>query len=100
KHSSQCRRIRRATALVSDIRFCRGPTTPMTSTSLRAPDPRDLLRSVVIWLLLIPLALLAFLAAETTEIDLVDTVNAAAYAFAGLLSVVLARQAMTGAPGR
>lgn len=72
----------------------------MTTTSLRLPDPRDLLRSVVIWMLFIPLALLAFLAAETTRLDLVDLVNAAVYAFAGLLSVALARQAIAGVLGR
>ncbi len=66
---------------------------PMITTTLRALDPRDLIRSVLIWALLIPLALIAFLAAEVTQLDLVDAVNALVYAFVALLAVALARQA-------
>lgn len=72
----------------------------MTMTTLRVLDPRDLIRSVMLWALLIPLALVAFLAAEITEIDWVDTVNALVYAFGALLAVTLARQAGTGPVAR
>ena len=65
----------------------------MTTSTLRALDPRDLIRSVLLWALLIPLALVAFLAAEITHLDLVDAVNALVYAFGALLAVALARQA-------
>nr|WP_298683012.1 sugar-transfer associated ATP-grasp domain-containing protein [uncultured Dongia sp.] len=70
------------------------PTTLTTSTpTLRALDPRDLIRSVLIWALLIPLALISFLAAEITHLDLVDAVNALVYGFGALLAIALARQA-------
>lgn len=71
-------------------------TVLMTMTMLRVLDPRDLIRSILLWALLIPLALLAFLAAEVTAFDWVDAVNALVYAFGGLLAVALARQAVTG----
>lgn len=72
----------------------------MTTTTFRILDPRDLIRSVLLWALLIPLALLAFVTAEITSIDMVDAVNALVYAFGALLSVMLARQAASGPLGR
>jgi len=72
----------------------------MTMTMLRVLDPRDLIRSILLWAMLIPLALLAFLAAEVTAFDWVDAVNALVYAFGGLLAVAMARQAATGPLGR
>jgi hypothetical protein len=69
----------------------------MTTAVFGVLDPRDLMRSVILWALLIPLALLAFLGGELTEIDLVDMVNAVVYAFGGLLAVALARQSTLAA---
>lgn len=65
----------------------------MITMTARALDPRDLIRSVLLWALLIPLALLAFVFAELTHHDLVDTVNAIVYAFGAMLALTLARQA-------
>ncbi|MBI2255919.1 MAG: hypothetical protein HYU58_14950 [Proteobacteria bacterium] len=59
----------------------------------RALDPRDLIRSVLLWALLIPLALIAFVLAEITHRDFVDSVNALVYAFGAMLALTLARQA-------
>ncbi|MBK8160037.1 MAG: hypothetical protein IPK59_15130 [Rhodospirillaceae bacterium] len=64
----------------------------MTTAVFRVLDPRNLIYSVMLWALLIPLALLAFLGGELIDIDLVDMVNALIYAFGGLLAVALARQ--------
>lgn len=71
----------------------------MTTNTLRALDARDLIHSVLLWALLIPLALLAFLAAEITHVDLVDTVNALVYTFGALLGLMLARQSVRGPLG-
>jgi glutathione synthase/RimK-type ligase-like ATP-grasp enzyme len=68
----------------------------MITMTARALDPRDLIRSVLLWALLIPLALLAFVFAEITHHDLVDSVNAIVYAFGAILSLTLARQAGSG----
>jgi glutathione synthase/RimK-type ligase-like ATP-grasp enzyme len=65
----------------------------MITMTARALDPRDLIRSVLLWALLIPLALLAFVFAEITHRDLVDSVNAVVYAFGAMLALTLARQA-------
>jgi len=65
----------------------------MITMTARALDPRDLIRSILLWALLIPLALLAFVFAEITHRDLVDTVNAIVYAFGAMLALMLARQA-------
>ena len=64
-------------------------------TTLTAPllDPRGLIGSVLLWALLIPLALIAFLGAEITHQDLVDHVNGIVYTFGMLLALALARQA-------
>ncbi|MBV5325965.1 MAG: hypothetical protein J0626_12295, partial [Rhodospirillaceae bacterium] len=69
----------------------------MTTAVFRVLDPRDLIRSVILWASLIPIALLAFLGGELTEIDLVDMVNAVVYAFGGLLAIALARQSALSA---
>ncbi|WP_374380061.1 sugar-transfer associated ATP-grasp domain-containing protein [Dongia sp.] len=72
----------------------------MIAPSSRAVDPRDLIRSVFIWALLIPLALIAFVVAQITHQDWVDSVNCFVYAFAAVLAVALARQAKVAAtPG-
>lgn len=65
----------------------------MTTLTAGFLDPRDLIRSVLLWAMLIPLALLAFLGAEITHRDLVDSVNGIVYAFGTLLALALARQA-------
>jgi glutathione synthase/RimK-type ligase-like ATP-grasp enzyme/uncharacterized membrane protein YfcA len=65
----------------------------MISMTARALDPRDLIRSVLLWALLIPLALIAFIGAEITHHDWVDSVNALVYAFGAILALTLARQA-------
>ena len=70
------------------------------TTTQRALDPRDLIYSIQLWALLIPLALFALLATEVTDIDLVDTVNALVYAVGAGLSVMLARRAASGRFGR
>ncbi|MDY0871913.1 sugar-transfer associated ATP-grasp domain-containing protein [Dongia rigui] len=59
----------------------------------RVLDPRDLIRSILFWALLIPLALIAFIGAEITHHDWVDSVNAIVYAFGAILALTLARQA-------
>ncbi len=71
----------------------------MITMTARALDPRDLIRSVLLWALLIPVALLAFIFAEITHHDLVDSVNAIVYAFGAILSLTLARQTGLGAAG-
>jgi len=70
----------------------------MISMTARALDPRDLIRSVLLWALLIPLALLAFVGAEITHHDWVDSVNAIVYAFGAILALTLARQAGPSKP--
>ncbi|WP_374655339.1 sugar-transfer associated ATP-grasp domain-containing protein [Dongia sp.] len=65
----------------------------------RPLDPRDLIRSIFLWLLLIPLAAMAFVGAQITQHDWVDSVNALVYAFAALVALSLARQARPAGAG-
>ncbi len=69
----------------------------MVTMTARDLDPRDLIRSILLWALLIPLALLAFIGAQITQHDWVDSVNAIVYAFGAILSLTLARQAKAAA---
>lgn len=55
-----------------------------------------LIRALTLWLLLVPLALAAFVLAEFTGIDLVDAVNALVYAFAAWVALALFRLGLPG----
>ena len=55
-----------------------------------------LIRTLTLWLLLVPLALFAFFLAEITGIDLVDAVNALVYAFAAWVALALFRLGLPG----
>lgn len=67
----------------------------MTAMTAHILDPRGLIRSVLLWALLTPLALIAFLGAQLTRYDWVDGVNALVYAFGAILALALAHQAHT-----
>lgn len=69
----------------------------MVTMTARDLDPRDLIRSILLWALLTPLALIAFIGAQITQYDWVDSVNAIVYAFGAMLSLTLARQAKAAA---
>ena len=63
-------------------------TQPAFATIGGAPG---LIRALTLWLLLVPLALAAFILADFTGIDLVDAVNALVYAFAAWVALALFR---------
>jgi hypothetical protein len=66
---------------------------PLDEIASGAPG---LIRSFTLWLLLVPTALVAFVLAEITQIDVVDAVNALIYAFSAWVALALSR---LGTPG-
>lgn len=55
-----------------------------------------LIRALTLWLLLVPLALAAFILTEVIGVDLVDAVNALIYAFAAWVALALFRLGLPG----
>lgn len=68
-------------------------STPVAAIASGAPG---LVRSFTLWLLLLPLALGAFVLGEVTQIDVVDLVNAVVYAASAWVALALTRLATPG----